>query len=94
MQMESELINELATALAKAQGTIEGAAKDATNPHYKSKYETLHSTIVAIREPFSSNGLSYIQPVRSRDGERVIVTRLMHTSGQFIEDDGIVFVCY
>jgi len=39
----SELINELATALSKAQGQIRGAVKDAENPHFRSKYADLAS---------------------------------------------------
>lgn len=87
--MQSDQIKDLATALAKAQGDMTGIPKDETNPHYKSKYESLASTLEAIRAPLAANGLSYIQLITSRDGERVVVTRLMHNSGQFIEDDGL-----
>ena len=34
---KSESIKELATALAKAQGKLKGALKDASNPFFKSK---------------------------------------------------------
>ena len=35
----SEQINELVTALAKAQGQMEPASKDTTNNHFKNKYD-------------------------------------------------------
>lgn len=85
----SEQINELATALAKAQGAIEGAKKDNVNPHFRSKYADLASVWDACRAELSKNGLSVIQPVLTVDGRTVTVTRLMHTSGQWIEDGGI-----
>ena len=57
----SESIAQLAEALAKAQGAMTGAAKDATNPHFRSKYADLASNIAAAREPLSANGLSVVQ---------------------------------
>ncbi len=85
----SEQINELATALAKAQGEIEGATKTAENPHFRSKYADLASIRDAIQEPFAKHGLSYIQPCRLVSlGESAwmveVETLIFHTSGQFI----------
>ncbi len=63
----SEQINELATALAKAQGEITGALKDSANPFFKSKYDDLASCWDACREPLSKNGLSVVQlPARGK----------------------------
>jgi len=81
----SELINELATALCKAQEQMGGAVKDSANPFFKSKYADLTSVIKAIKQPFADNGLSYTQfPVTDENGMGVC-TRLMHTSGQWLE---------
>ena len=83
----SESINELATALAAAQGQMGAAVKDAENPFFKSKYADLGAVIKALKEPFSSNGLSYTQfPIRDGDSAGV-VTRLMHSSGQWMESE-------
>lgn len=83
----SETINEIATALSKAQGLIRNASKDATNPHFKSKYADLASVVDAYREPFATNGLALTQHP-SADGVAVMVTTLlMHTSGQWLESD-------
>ena len=83
----SESINELATALCKAQGQMGGAVKDSANPFFKSSYADLTSVIKAIKQPFSDNGLSYTQfPVNDDNGVGVS-TRLMHISGQWLEMD-------
>ena len=57
----SEHINELATALAKAQGEITGAKKDSENSFFSSKYADLAACWDACREPLSANGLSIVQ---------------------------------
>jgi len=83
--MQSEFINELADALAKAQGEIEGATKDSSNPFHKSKYADLHSVIICAKEPLAANGLSVVQPTQMIDGQLCLVTLLMHKSGQWIK---------
>ena len=81
----SESINELASALCKAQGQMGGAVKDSSNPFFKSSYADLTSVIKAIKQPFADNGLSYTQfPVSNENGVGVS-TRLMHISGQWLE---------
>lgn len=78
-------IGALAQALAKAQGELTAATKDRENPFFKSSYATLASVFEAIREPFSKNGLAYSQPTRiDEHGNVVVVTILMHSSGQWI----------
>jgi hypothetical protein len=80
----SEQINEIAAALAKAQGEIENAKKDSDNPFFKSKFADYASVRDAVQGPLSRNGISYVQ-VPTTDGLRVSVeTRLMHASGQWI----------
>ena len=81
----SENINELATALSKAQGQMGGASKTADNPFFKSKYADLGSVIAAVKEPMAENGLSYVQFPFAFEGNVGVTTRLMHSSGQFME---------
>ena len=81
----SELINELAAALCKAQGQMGGAVKDSSNPFFKSSYADLTSVIKAIKQPFADNGLSYTQFPVSNDIGVGVSTRLMHISGQWLE---------
>ena len=86
----SENINELATALAKAQAKIEGATKDKNNPAFKSKYADLSSVWDACRQSLTDNGLSVVQVAEGDGTQATIVTRLMHASGQWIEGTLIV----
>lgn len=81
---KSPEINELATALSKAQGEMGGASKDAANPFFKSKYADLGSVVHALKQPFADNGLSYSQfPIA--EGDKVgVETILMHKSGQWM----------
>jgi hypothetical protein len=84
-QMQSEKINELVTALVKAQSELNHAKRDASNPHFKNDYATLESVIDATREPLAKNGLVALQPiVILPDGKSAVATLLVHTSGQFI----------
>lgn len=83
-------LNELAAALSKAQAVMTGALKDAANPFYKSKYADLESVWHACRKPLTDNGLSVVQygSVMAVDGcsfVPTIVTRLLHSSGQWME---------
>lgn len=83
----SETIEKLALALCSAQGEMGGAVKGSSNPFYNTSYADLASVIKAIKEPCFKNGLSYVQlPIRTENGVGV-VTRLIHTSGQWIESE-------
>lgn len=87
----SETTGELGAALAKAQGAITAAVKDATNPHLKNKYADLASVWDACRKPLTDNGLGILQGVFTEhdNGGGWIVkctTRLQHASGEWIED--------
>lgn len=81
----SEQINELATAMAKAQAEIGNAHKDTKNPFFKTNYADLASIWDACRAPLSKHGLAVVQSL-SADGPSVTCTTLlMHSSGQWIE---------
>lgn len=83
----SEQINDLAAALAKAQGQIKGAVKDSTNPHFRSSYADLASVWEACRSALTENGLAVIQtPHTDEAGNCHIVTMMTHSSGQWIRD--------
>lgn len=82
--MQSEQINELAAALAKAQGVMGNAVMNRINPHFKSKYADMGSVLDAIRPPLSANGLAIVQPMQITESGLVLRTILMHSSGQYI----------
>lgn len=81
---KSEQLNELAGALAKAQGEIENASKSSANPHFKSKYADLAEILNTVRPVFSGHGLSVTQLPSYADGIASVETVLMHSSGQWI----------
>ena len=84
----SEQINEIAAAIAKAQSQIAGATKDKTNPHYRSKYADLASVWEACRGALTQNGLGVVQMTRfSEKDEVIVVTRLLHSSGQWLQGE-------
>jgi hypothetical protein len=81
----SDQINELATALAKAQGEIENASKNSQNPHFRSKYADLAEVLNTIRPVFSKYGLAVAQFPSYLDGVVSVTTILTHTSGQWMQ---------
>lgn len=81
---KSEQINELATALAKAQGELENASKSSSNPHFKSKYADLAEILNTVRPVFALNGLSVTQCPSFEAGIVSVETILMHSSGQWM----------
>lgn len=85
--MKSEQIDKLTEALAKAQGAMQSATLNKTNPHFRSKYADMAAVLEAIRQPLSDNGLAYTQTIEIRESGTVLVTRLAHTSGQWIESE-------
>lgn len=82
-------MKELSAALSKAQGQIEGAAKDTANPFFKSKYADLASVWATCREPLSKNGLSIWQHITHSGGSAYLVTTILHASGERLDDDGV-----
>jgi len=85
MHFQSSTIGELAKALAKAQGELHAASKDATNPHFKNRYADLASVWDACRAPLSKHGLAVSQlSDRGEDGSVRLTTILMHESGEHI----------
>lgn len=80
----SEQINEIAAALAKAQGEMGGAKKDAANPFFKSKYADLASVREACLGPLSKYGIAVVQSPSAEGAIVSVVTLLVHSSGQWI----------
>lgn len=80
----SEAINELTSALAKAQGEITGALKESANPFFKSRYADLASCWDACRGPLSRNSLAVFQAAETTEHGLVLTTTLAHGSGQWM----------
>ena len=86
----SDSIKQIAEALVSAQKEIKFAVKDSTNPHYKSKYANINSVIDAVKKPLNDNGIAILQSLSpSDDGKLHLTTRLIHSSGEWIEDTAV-----
>jgi len=82
---QSDSINEITKALAKAQSEMEGASKDVTNPFFKKEYATIEAVIAAIKIPLTSNGIAFTQFTDMHPEHGLgIVTQLSHISGQWM----------
>lgn len=86
----SESIKQIAEALVSAQKEIKFAIKDSTNPHFKSKYANINSTIDAIKPALNNNGIAFLQSLSPSDDSKLhLTTRLIHSSGEWIEDTAV-----
>lgn len=83
----SEQLNELATALAKAQADIKNAAFNKINPHFKSKYADLAAIRDAVTPALAKNNLSIVQMTGEDNGRLIVKTRLLHGSGQWLQSE-------
>jgi hypothetical protein len=89
---QSENINELAAALAKAQGEMSPVYKDKKvafdtqkNDRVKYKYADLAAVWDSCRQPLSAHGLAVVQTMESIDGFWVLTSTLTHSSGQWMK---------
>lgn len=95
---QSEHLDQLAAALAAAQGAIENPPrnKDVTVKSDKGSYTFSYATLDGIRDlirrPLADNGLSVLQMLRNGDGKYRLVTRILHASGQWIESEMPILV--
>jgi len=79
--------DKLATAMSLAQFDLVNPPKNKTNPHFKSSYVDLSDGLQVIRKCFSQHGLAFTQGTSIADGIIILNTRIMHSSGQWIESD-------
>ena len=89
----SDYDTNIAAALVGAISELEDPHMDARNPHFKNRYATLKSCLDTVRPALARHGLVLMQFVMpsSNGGDR-LVTRLLHESGGFMEDEGITLV--
>jgi len=83
---ESDKTEKINEALSKAQGEFPPIGLNKTNPYFKNKYADFDSIVRAVRPILSKNGLSITQQtVISDTGTTLLITRLRHNSGQWID---------
>lgn len=86
----SDSIKQIAAALVQAQAAITFAGKNAKNPHFKNNYADLTAVIDAVKPALNEVGIVFLQTASpSEDGRLHLTTRLLHTSGEWIEDTAV-----
>jgi len=84
---KSDTIAELSTALSKLQGELVPVKKGSENPFFKSKYADLATMWGACHKLLANNGLSVAQASRIEGDQIILVTTLMHSSGEWLEGE-------
>ena len=85
MNLQSESITQIATALSTAQADMQNAVINKENPHFRSRYADLSAMRDATIPHLSKNGLSLSQqPIVKENGDFILRTLLMHNSGEWI----------
>lgn len=82
----SEELNELATALVTAQGELKDITKNKQGYGYM--YATLESILAVTRPILAKNGLAVVQSHGNDANLITVTTRIIHKSGQWLEDTG------
>lgn len=75
--------NPVIAALLKAKENFGPLTKDANNPFHKSKYASLDSVNKAVDAALMESGLCVTNNLLTEDGKTFVVSRLLHTSGEF-----------
>lgn len=91
----SEETTLLFAALHKVQTDMPSISADSKNDYFDSLYADLTAVWNGVRAVLSENGLAVIQGVKEpphTGGLSSLTTRLCHTSGQWIEDDGVPLI--
>lgn len=83
----SEQLNELFSALSKAQESIKNAQKEGYNPMFRSNYTTVTSVLEAIKPVYKEN----ISIMQMPEADKLI-TRVGHSSGQWLEIETPLFI--
>ena len=81
----SEHINEMATALATAQSEMSNPGFDSKNPHFGNKFASLAAVRNAVVPPLAKAGIAIVQDICNVEGGISCLTRLVHSSGQWME---------
>jgi hypothetical protein len=88
MEARSEQVNELLTALSKAQGEMASATMDKESTAFggrKYKYASLTAILKVVKPVLSKNGLCITQMVEKHNSELSLMTMIGHSSGQYLQ---------
>ena len=77
----------IAVALVKFQSQLKPVEKGSENPFFKSTYASLSDILQAVVPLLSSCGLSITQPMRVTETGTILISRLLHESGESIDSE-------
>jgi len=85
----SESIKSITAAMIEVQSKIKGIVPSASNPFFKSKYIPLDDILEFIRPILTQNEIWLTQNAVG-DGDYIeVTTRLLHSSGEYVETDAL-----
>lgn len=85
---QSDSIAKISPDLVVALAEIEGAAKSAVNPHFRSKYANLEAVVDGSRDILAKHHCAVMQGAgHVNDGKLHVTTRVLHKSGEWIEEE-------
>jgi len=86
----SESQGEIGPALVGALSDLTNPERTAVNPFFKSKYAPLHATLDLVRAAMAPHGLAVMQSAVSHEGFVGVMTRVIHTSGEWVESEPLL----
>jgi hypothetical protein len=93
----SDTFAALSAALVAAQRDMPAVGRDGVNPAYRSRYMTLDGILAAVIPTLTRNGIAVVQSaaigITDEDGRPItitVATRLIHASGEWLENTAIV----
>jgi len=81
---QSESVKNISESLIKAQAEFGTLPKDKSGYGYK--YTDIDTVISYVRPILAKNGLGFMQTLATVDGKSAMTTRVLHTSGEWLED--------
>lgn len=85
MLTHSEAFKSIMGAILKVQAAAGGVVRDATNPHFKSRYASLENVVDALRGPCQAAGLVILQSPSTEGNIVSVQTMIVHAeSGEWI----------
>lgn len=89
--LTSDSIAKIMPAFIKAQGAFKPAKKDSVNTQFskgagtpKPSYVSLTQAIESVAEALRANGIAMLQQTDVVDAQTILITRLIHESGEWI----------
>jgi len=83
-------MQKISQALVKFHSQFKPIRKDAQNPFFKSDYLTLSGILDAVRSPLALNGLAVVQTMKVYEASTLLVTKLLHESGEELSSEMIM----